>query len=232
MKESSHVAIDTGLLVKRIRQSMEISIAELARRCNLSRNYLSMIERGQASNISIDIASKLSSELSKANIVKNQDINLNDYPNVPLSNMIIWELNKDSLKKAYSSKNPHLQTIIDNARYATEEIKLAAKQSENNRLMELLSLELKFLNQLIYDLLNRSSSNNLSENIDYSELMVWLLSNTDTKYLFNDLMKSSIDSSDEHVSIDCSIVMLKLIREAIVYKANPLSNPSFKVINT
>ncbi len=52
-------AQEFGLQVQRRRKDMGLSQEELARKANLSRNYVSLIERGEAQNVSMRIISQI-----------------------------------------------------------------------------------------------------------------------------------------------------------------------------
>jgi len=50
---------DFGLQIQRRRKEMGLSQEEFARQANLSRNYVSLIERGEAQNVSVRIISQI-----------------------------------------------------------------------------------------------------------------------------------------------------------------------------
>lgn len=54
---------DFGSQVRQRRIAKELSQEELAERVGISRNYLSQIERGVSTNLSLEVARKLSEEL-------------------------------------------------------------------------------------------------------------------------------------------------------------------------
>lgn len=54
---------DFGSQVRQQRVAKELSQEELAERVGISRNYLSQIERGVSTNLSLEVARKLSEEL-------------------------------------------------------------------------------------------------------------------------------------------------------------------------
>lgn len=63
---SDGVIIELGKRILKIRKKLNISQAELARRSELSKNYLGELERGQLTNISVSIVVRLAEALGVA----------------------------------------------------------------------------------------------------------------------------------------------------------------------
>ena len=54
---------DLGLLLKQHREQEDLSQAQLAERLDISRNYLSMIERGIATNLTLNLRQRIQREI-------------------------------------------------------------------------------------------------------------------------------------------------------------------------
>ncbi|HYE10510.1 MAG TPA: helix-turn-helix transcriptional regulator [Patescibacteria group bacterium] len=208
-------SFNTGDLVKNIRESMNISIAELARRANISKNYLSRIERGLNQNLSNDIAIGLAKALCEADAVKSRDINLKEYDS-PLAQLIIDELTRDEKAKVYISNIPELEQLVENAEYIVDGIKIIADMAEKNKVYAKLKNDLKeFKSVVMLHLEEGVLRGKQLDEVDYSNAFLWLLSSTNVKDKFNNLMRTSIDSVDEKTLILLCDEIITWLRDAL-----------------
>lgn len=181
---------DIGILIKQIRESMGITMSELADRVNISKNYLNRIERGLNENISLEIASNLAKQLSRADSIRSGDIDLTGYDS-PLVKLIFSELDKAE-RIRHNSNSSIINEIMDNFSYISEELRFLVEHAHIKKQIDKISKGIETYNffQEAYKQKNKKTVD------DYSEILTWILSSQDIKNKFNKDIKEALESGD------------------------------------
>lgn len=184
-----------GKLIKEIRESMRISLNELARRTSVSSSYLSRIEGGESDNVSNEIAVKLAKELSKSDALRARKIELAPYSGIPLVGFIIDELKPQQEPVLFSTDIEAVKELAALAPYASDEIKAAIEHAKRNKVIMDIRDTLRFHHQDGVD-------------FDYAASIMSALQIEDLKNQFNLIMNEARRELDEKKVVTAFIRVL------------------------